>query len=30
MDLRSLSTQTLDEYARRFPPRVTEALERLR
>lgn len=30
MDLRSLSAQTLDEYARRFPPRVTEALERLR
>ena len=29
MDLRSLSKQTLDEYAKRFPPRVTIALERM-
>ena len=30
MDLTSLSAQTLAEYSRRFPPRVTKALERLR
>ena len=29
MDLRSLSRQTLEEYARRFPPRVIKALGRL-
>ena len=29
MDLRSLSRQTLEEYARRFPPRVSAALKRL-
>jgi hypothetical protein len=29
IDLKSLSRQTLDEYAGRFPPRVAEALERL-
>lgn len=27
LDLRSLSTQTLQEYARRFPPRVSAALD---
>lgn len=30
LDLRSLSTQTLQEYARRFPPRVCAALKRLK
>lgn len=30
LDLRSLSTRTLDVYSRRFPSRVAEALERLR
>ncbi|MBM3301832.1 MAG: hypothetical protein FJY85_18010, partial [Deltaproteobacteria bacterium] len=30
LDLGSLSTRALDVYARRFPPRVKEALERLR
>lgn len=30
LNLRSLSLRTLDEYSRRYPPRVIEALERLR
>lgn len=30
LDLRSLSDRTLRKYARRFPPRVIEALERLK
>ncbi len=30
IDMKSISRKTLDEFARRFPPRVIKALERLR